>query len=293
MKKVTIIILTKNQKDLIGKCINACLNQNYNKKDYEILVVDDFSTDGARDVLKTFASERVRLKLLEEWNGRVKAENIGIEMTKTPYLVLLNANCIPERNWLKTLMKNFKSERTASVSSFSKTGGTSTAFVRRIFNVVGMFDEEYGELGTGFRDDTDMAFRILDKGFENIFAPEARFAYLRGGFQSLTDKIKYSLGRVMIHKFDPLLYKKHPKRAKEFFDIKFGFLRNPLRDFKTATGLWASRGNLSLSSPQGARLIESKSFLHTILIIILGFAYTFLVKLARLYGSFKYKKLLI
>jgi hypothetical protein len=98
----------------------------------------------------------------------------------------------------------------------------------------------------------------------------------------------------MIHKFDPILFKKNPKRATEFFDVKYGFLRNPKKDFETATGLWWKKSDrFSLSSPQGVVLIENKSPVHKIAIIFLGIVYVFLVKGARLYGSIKCGKLMI
>jgi glycosyltransferase involved in cell wall biosynthesis len=52
MTKVSVVILTFNQAAFIGNTIESALNQITNF-DYEILVGDDFSTDGARDITKT------------------------------------------------------------------------------------------------------------------------------------------------------------------------------------------------------------------------------------------------
>ena len=80
-----------------------------------------------------------------------------------------------------------------------------------------------------------------------------------------------------VHMNDVLLFKKHPKETAEMLDIKLGFIRNPVKDFQVATGLWAGKKNFSASSPQGVYFVRNKTPLHTILIILLGIFYVFAV----------------
>ncbi|GLU51115.1 glycosyltransferase family 2 protein [Dyadobacter frigoris] len=71
MNKVSVVILTFNQAAFIGKTIESALNQTTNF-DYEILVGDDFSTDGARDIILDYQNR---------YPGKVKAvlhsKNLG------------------------------------------------------------------------------------------------------------------------------------------------------------------------------------------------------------------------
>jgi hypothetical protein len=91
-----------------------------------------------------------------------------------------------------------------------------------------------------------------------------------------------------------LLFKKHPKLASEFLNVKFGFLVSPLSDFKVVANLWeGSSKKMELSSPRGIIFINNKTPLHTILIILSGIVYVIAVKLFRLLGSIKFGKLLI
>ena len=292
MKKVTILILTKNQKNAIEKCINACLDQDYDKKSYDIIVVDDYSTDGERDLLKKIKNPRLKTILLERWTGRIKATNMGIRSSKSEFIALMNADCVPEREWLSKLMKGFDSDDVAMVSSFSETGGTSTVYRKAVFDKIGYFDEDFNELGTGFRDDTEMAFRMWKADYKTKMV-DAKFTHTHDEARGGTSIIKYALYRLSKHRFDPLLYKKHPDMAKEFFDVKFGFLRNPLKDFEVATGRWGMSKKTRLSSPQGVVILENRTPLHLVAIITLGMLYVLLVKASRLYGSLIYKKLLI
>lgn len=291
-KKVSIIILTKNQEKEIKKCLKACINQDYDKRRIEIVVVSDGSGD--RTVYNAMSFKKVfkNLKVLDlPWIGRVKAENIGIKNAKMEYVVLLNADCIPEKRWLKNLMNGFD-ENTVMVSSFSSTGGTSTAFKKDVFRNVGYFDEDFNELGTGYRDDTEFTFRLWEMGFKTKTV-KAEFKHIHEHPKGIGERIKYAIYRLSKHKFDPLLYKKHPKLTRKFFDIKIGFIRNPFRDFDIATGRWKKRGLLELSSPQGIVLMKNKTIIHLVIIIVLAWLYVFLVKLFRFYGSLKFKKLLI
>ncbi|MEM4663024.1 MAG: hypothetical protein QXM75_03300, partial [Candidatus Diapherotrites archaeon] len=156
---------------------------------------------------------------------------------------------------------------------------------------VGGYDEDYKY----YREDTDLTFKILELGY--------KFKHVKANFlhdHKLTKPpgpfgmFKYALHRLKYHQDDVLLYKKHPNElTKKFFDIKFGFLINPMYDFKVATGLWKKGGKLQLSSPRGIVFIENKTPLHTIAIISLGVCYVFAVKFVRLLASIRHRKLLI
>ena len=54
MKKVSIIIPLYNLEKLIGKCIASALGQDLSPEEYEILVIDDGSTDGSRRGTPTY-----------------------------------------------------------------------------------------------------------------------------------------------------------------------------------------------------------------------------------------------
>ncbi len=101
------------------------------------------------------------------------------------------------------------------------------------------------------------------------------------------------LQRVNYHKNDVLLYKKHPKLATEFLDVKYGFLVNPMKDFQVATNTWYKGGKLQAGSPRGMVFVRGTTPLHKLVIILLGISYVLLVKFYRLMGSIKFGKLLI
>jgi glycosyltransferase involved in cell wall biosynthesis len=284
MLEASIVVATYNRENLLGKVLEAMLDQDYPK--YEVIVVDDGSTDGTSEVAKKYP-----VKFFSQpHRGPAAARNLGIKNAAYPVIVVMDDDCLPEKNWLPELMKGFGNENIGIVSSFSYYGGTSTAYLKKAVEEAGYFDENFP---LEYREDTDLVFRILDMGYEVKLAPRAKFTHLHKKPAGITEKIRYALRRIWVHHVDPLLYKKHPTRTREFLDIKLGFIRNPVKDFQVAVGTWGSDKKMKLSSPQGVVLLENTTPIHTIVILLGGVLYVLSVKLVRLYGSIKYRKLLI
>ncbi|MBU2100285.1 glycosyltransferase family 2 protein, partial [Candidatus Micrarchaeota archaeon] len=261
--------------------------------DYEIIVVNDGSTDLTKSLLekKYKKDNSFTIIHLKSNSGLCKARNTGINAAKKEIIVMMDQDCIPENDWLKNLLKGFDSENVGMVSSFSsESGGTSTAFPRKVLHKVGLFDENF----FFFREDSDLVFRILDAGYKTRRV-KADFQHLhqQNKLKNLFEFIRYGIKRVKNHINDVLLFKKHPARAGKFLDVKFGFLANPWKDFGAATNLWHPKGKIALSSPQGITFIKPKTPLHIIIIILGGILYVLAVKTARLYGSIKFGKLLL
>jgi len=289
VKSASIVILTFNRQEVIEKTLNGMLKLDY--PEYEVIVINDGSKDETKKVLERFKKEKkITVVNNEKEKGPCGARNQGIKMAKNEIVIIMDDDCIPEKNWLKQIMSGFDSDKIGMVSGYSIHGGTSTGFSKKALEKIGLYDEEYFY----YREDTDLVFRIMDAGFE-IKQVDARYLHdhKMEKPKNLIEFLKHSWKRVKNHKNDVLLYKKNPERTKKFLDIKFGFLINPLNDFKTATGLWHKGGKMNLSSPRGIIFIQNKSLLHSIVILFGGILYVITVKLVRLYGSLKFRKLLI
>lgn len=104
--KVSVIIPTYNRAHLIGRAIKSVLNQTY--KDFEIIIVDDGSTDKTEEVVKDFKDERVRYIRREKNKGGSAARNTGIKAARGEYIAFQDSDdeWLPEK--LEKQMKAFE-----------------------------------------------------------------------------------------------------------------------------------------------------------------------------------------
>lgn len=90
MPKFSVIIPVYNCENLIEQCIKSFLNQDYD--DYEIIAVDDCSTDNSLSVLQSINSDKLIIIEQKENGGSAIARNVGISKAKGEYLWFVDAD---------------------------------------------------------------------------------------------------------------------------------------------------------------------------------------------------------
>lgn len=90
MPIVSIIIPTFNNENTIERTLKSVLKQSFS--DFEILVVDNGSTDETINIIKKYAFRDSRIKLLKSARGRSKARNIGLKSSTAKYIQLLDSD---------------------------------------------------------------------------------------------------------------------------------------------------------------------------------------------------------
>ncbi len=111
---VSVIIPVYNGERTLQKCLNSVLNQTY--KNYEIIVVDNNSTDKTKDIIKEFQSKNKKVKyLFEPKRGRAIARNLGIRNVKSSIIVMTDADCIVPEDWIGELTKPIIHEKESVV----------------------------------------------------------------------------------------------------------------------------------------------------------------------------------
>lgn len=91
---LSIIIVSYNTKSLIHNCIESIIKHLSNKINFEVIIVDNFSSDGSIAILKdyTLKHTNILVKYLQENTGFSRANNLGIEQSSAPFLLLLNSD---------------------------------------------------------------------------------------------------------------------------------------------------------------------------------------------------------
>ena len=96
----SIIITCFNRERLISRCIRSALHQkNINRYEYEILVVDDFSSDGSIDRIEEFDS-LIKIIKNKKNRGLAYSRNLGLRKARGKYVVMLDSDDFLAENFL-------------------------------------------------------------------------------------------------------------------------------------------------------------------------------------------------
>jgi cellulose synthase/poly-beta-1,6-N-acetylglucosamine synthase-like glycosyltransferase len=100
---LTVIVPAYNEEILIAGCLDSLLHQTLKRKKYDIIVVDNNSTD----LTSKIAADRGIRVVKEPVKGYVHAIRKGIEVCQTEYIAFTDADCIVPHNWLERILTHF------------------------------------------------------------------------------------------------------------------------------------------------------------------------------------------
>ncbi|MFA4819937.1 MAG: glycosyltransferase family A protein [Candidatus Aenigmatarchaeota archaeon] len=226
MIDISVIIPTYNKKNMLIGLIKALRNQDYPKKNYEIIVVDDGSNDGTEELVKSIkTTNTIYIKQIN--SGPAEARNKGIKIARGKIITFIDDDCIPSSSWLKSIKSKFVN-KVVAVEGKTVTNGRLYPDSHYIKNESGgMYVTcnmafRASEIRKGFdkkyrypnREDSDLAFSLLKNGGKIIFS-EGTVVNHRLGKNS----IKSMMRKKFYFESDVLLFKKYPKLYKKY--IKF------------------------------------------------------------------------
>lgn len=115
--KISVIIPTYNEEKSIKDCLDSLNEQTF--KEYEILVIDDGSTDKTVEIINSFLDAQHSLKLLQQKHlGPGIARNLGAENAKGEILVFVDSDMTFEKDFLEKLTKPIIDGK--AIGTFSK-----------------------------------------------------------------------------------------------------------------------------------------------------------------------------
>ena len=88
---ISIVIPVYNTKEYLTQCIKSVLEQSFS--DYEVLLIDDGSTDGSDKICDNFTKKHKNIAVIHKENGgAASARNIGIKMAKGKYIHFIDSD---------------------------------------------------------------------------------------------------------------------------------------------------------------------------------------------------------
>jgi GT2 family glycosyltransferase len=104
--KASIIILNYFGEKVISETINSVLNQNYPQNKYEIIIPDNASKDKSLEILEQFSNKYSNIRVLpfSDNFGFAGGNCRALKKAKGEYIILLNNDCLADKNWLENLI---------------------------------------------------------------------------------------------------------------------------------------------------------------------------------------------
>ncbi|MFD1551229.1 glycosyltransferase family 2 protein [Putridiphycobacter roseus] len=229
--KVSIIIPCRNEVKYIAKNIDSILSQNYTGE-IEVLVVDGFSDDGTRDLIKKY--DHALVKLIDNPNKFTPdALNIGVDAAEGDIFIILGGHAYLEESFVKlnveALQKDksvgcaggkivniFENETGAIISKAmgsvfgvgnatfrtgGKTGYVDTvafgAYYKKVHYEIGKFDEDLVR-----NQDDEYNYKVNKAGYKIFFNPDiTSYYYVRGSIKKLFKQYyQYGYWKVYVNK---------------------------------------------------------------------------------------------
>lgn len=129
MPRLTVLMPTYNVAPWVEESIRSVLNQTY--RDFELLVVDDGSTDDTLDRIHSIQDSRIRIAAFPDNVGLAENLNRGLDIIDTELVARMDGDDIAEPDWLETGVKILDSHPEVGICSFGfQFFGTKNTLVR-------------------------------------------------------------------------------------------------------------------------------------------------------------------
>ncbi len=221
---VSIIIPTHNRKKIIEKCLKALNQQTYPPEKYEIIVIDDGSTDDTGEMIKKIDLKPELIYRYQNQTGPAGARNHGIELARGSFIIFIDDDIIVTSEFVQEHISMQKKNKKVivhgpviytnnldnptseemKITDFSRAFfATGNVSIRKEYLLkAGLFNEIFTEYGW---EDLEMGHRLKEINLKAIKAEKARGFHLKHSFSpenlpAVLEKERQR-GRMAIHFF--------------------------------------------------------------------------------------------
>ncbi len=128
---ISVLVCAKNEEENVRTLIPLLIEQNYPQ--FEIVLIDDASSDNTLEIFEEFEKLHSNIKLVKVenneafWGNKKYALTLGIKAAKNEYLLFTDADCMPSsKDWIATMSSQFSVEKTIVLGygAYEKIGGS-------------------------------------------------------------------------------------------------------------------------------------------------------------------------
>jgi glycosyltransferase involved in cell wall biosynthesis len=226
---VSVIVPAYQAADTIDRCLEALARQTVSRARYEVLVVDDDSSDGTP--ARVQAHDGVRL-FQQAHRGPAAARNLGVEQARGAIVLFTDADCEPLPDWIermaaaldgaavgakgayltrqRELVARFvqaeyedKYDRMAREPQIDFVDTYAAGYRRDVFLAHGGFETAFPVASV---EDQEFSFRLARQGYRMVFVPEARvyhWGHAPDVWSYCRKKFRIGYWKVMVHRRHP------------------------------------------------------------------------------------------
>ncbi len=228
---ISVIVPSYNAASTIKACLEGLLAQSLPRSNYEVIVVDDGSTDETKALVGDYA---VRL-IAQPHQGPAAARNRGVAEAQGEIMLFTDADCAPSENWIVEMVKPFDDDAVIGVKGAYLTAqeGIVPRFVqceyeerykrmatqqkidfidtyaagyrRKVFLEEGGFDVRYPGASV---EDQEFSFRLAEKGYKMVFTPQAVVYH-----QHPQTLLAYLRRKFNVGYWKVMVLRRHPQKA--------------------------------------------------------------------------------
>ncbi len=108
MPKISVIVPVFNVSKYLKQCVESILNQSFG--DFELLLINDGSTDNSEEICKSFKDARIKY-FKKENGGLSSARNVGIDNSQGEYIAFVDSDDYVDRDFLEFSLKTIESKK--------------------------------------------------------------------------------------------------------------------------------------------------------------------------------------
>jgi cellulose synthase/poly-beta-1,6-N-acetylglucosamine synthase-like glycosyltransferase len=228
---VSVIVPAYNAAPTIDACLEGLLGQSVPGDRYEVIVVDDDSSDETTEIVGGY---EVRL-IVKSHQGPAAARNEGVAQARGEIVLFTDADCVPIEDWIAEMVGPFddaevvgvkgayrtrqreivprfvqceyeeRYERMAQQRQIDFIDTYAAGYRRRVFLEEGGFDVRYPNASV---EDQEFSFRLAERGHKMVFNPQAVVYHQHPQTLAAYFKRKFNIGYWKV-----MVLQRHPEKA--------------------------------------------------------------------------------
>tara|TARA_B100000242_G_scaffold210242_1_gene152886 strand:- start:1885 stop:2550 length:666 start_codon:yes stop_codon:yes gene_type:complete len=211
--EVSVVVTVKNAMAYIGRCLRSLINQNFDREKYEIILVNDKSTDKTKEAITPYLGELIYIENKKSL-GLPGSLNVGIQQAKGQYIVRVDADDWVHKEYINILynllhlnneldavacdyyLMNNKQKIISKENWLNKPIGCGIMFRSHHLIEIGLYDNKLMSSG-----DEDLLIRYKKK-YDIFRVPIPLYRYRRHNTNMTNNK-------KLLKKYEKKLLKKH------------------------------------------------------------------------------------